>query len=169
MTPVVDSTCLIYLAKAGKLSLLKEVYGKIIIPEAVHEEVVSKGRKKGFLDAEIVEKAVAEGLIDVRELSEAQRKEVKRLGELAQIGRGEAEAIVLAKSEGSPLIVDDSTALGVARVYGVETLRTTSLILKAVSQRILTKRDAREIVEKLVAAKYRLRGDVLLEILRELR
>ncbi|MBQ3305608.1 MAG: hypothetical protein IJH03_13850 [Clostridia bacterium] len=36
---VVNSTPLIALAKAGKLELLKAMYGQVIIPEAVYKEV----------------------------------------------------------------------------------------------------------------------------------
>jgi len=168
MIPIVDSTCLIYLARAGKLSLLGAVYRRVATPQAVFREVVSKGKEKGFIDAEVIEKAVKEGLIEVRALSKAQLNEAERLCALAEIGRGEAEAIILAKSGGSPLVVDDSKALGVAEMYGIETLRTTSLILRAVSQGIITKRDAKEMIEKFVSTGYRLRGDVLLELLREL-
>lgn len=168
MIPVVDSTCLIYLARARQLNLLRAIYKRVAIPRAVYGEVVLRGKEKRFIDAEIVEKAVKGGLIEVKTLPKAQLREAKRLCALATIGRGEAEAIVLARGEGSSLIVDDSAALRVAEMYEVETLRTTSLILKAVGQGILTKRDARKTLEKFVAAGYRLRGEVLLELLREL-
>ncbi|HIE14938.1 TPA: DUF3368 domain-containing protein, partial [Candidatus Bathyarchaeota archaeon] len=52
--PVVDSSPLIYLAKVEKLSLLKELYGSLKIPQ-VYCEVVVRGKEKGFEDALRVE------------------------------------------------------------------------------------------------------------------
>ncbi len=165
---VADSTCIIYLAKVGKLDLPKAVYGKVLVPGGVYDETVRKGKEKGFIDAEIIEKAVREGLIGVRELSKAQKREAKHLRSLAAIGKGEAEAIILAKDSKSDLVIDDAVALGVARLHGLDTLWTTTLILKAVHRGFITKREGREIIEELVAAGYRLAEDVLVELLRVL-
>jgi predicted nucleic acid-binding protein len=40
---VSDSTPLIHLAKIGRLELLREFFGEIIIPEAVYRECVLEG------------------------------------------------------------------------------------------------------------------------------
>lgn len=39
---IVNSTPIIALAKAGKLDVLKAMYGQVIIPEAVFDEVTAK-------------------------------------------------------------------------------------------------------------------------------
>ena len=39
---IVNSTPLIALAKAGKLGVLKAMYGQVIIPDAVFNEVTAK-------------------------------------------------------------------------------------------------------------------------------
>ena len=44
---IIDSTCLIYLAKTGKLNLLKQIYKKVFIPKAVYKEIILKGKEKG--------------------------------------------------------------------------------------------------------------------------
>lgn len=165
---VADSTCIIYLAKVGKLDLPKVVYGTVLIPGEVYNETVARGKEKKFIDAEIVGKAVEEGLIVVKELSKTQKTEAKRLCSLAAIGRGEAEAIILAKDSKSELVIDDAVALAVAKLYGLKTLWTTTLILEAVRRGALTKRDGRRMIENLVTSGYRLSVDVLVELLREL-
>lgn len=165
---VADSTCVIHLARIGRLDLLKAVYGKVFIPREVYNETVKRGKERGFIDAEIIEKAIEEGLIEIKGLSEAQKKEVGRLCSLAAIGRGEAEAIVLARDSKFELVMDDAVALGVAKLYGLETLWTTTLILKAVRRGILAKQEGRKIIENLVTAGYQLAGDVLVELFREL-
>lgn len=165
---IADSTCIIYLAKVGRLNLLRALYGRVLIPKSVFDETFEKGKEKGFVEVKVIEKAVKNGLLEVRELSKSQKKEARELCSFAPIGDGEAEAIVLAKDMKSELVVDDLRAMDVARVHGIETLWTTTLIRKAISKKILTKKDARSLIEKLVAAGYRISEDVLLEVLREL-
>ena len=66
---VSNATPLIYLAKAKKLKILKEIYEIIIIPEQVKYEVVDKGKQLGEKDAYIIEKAIKEGWIKVHKTS----------------------------------------------------------------------------------------------------
>ena len=65
MSVVTNATPLIYLAKIGKLLLLKEIYGSVIIPEEVKKEVVDKGKELGEPDAFIIEQAIKEGWLKV--------------------------------------------------------------------------------------------------------
>lgn len=44
MTVVSNASPLINLARVGKLDLLRDLYGEIIIPDAVWHEVVKDGR-----------------------------------------------------------------------------------------------------------------------------
>jgi predicted nucleic acid-binding protein len=46
------------LAKADRLGLVLSLFEEILIPEAVYEEVVSKGKRLGQADALLVEKAI---------------------------------------------------------------------------------------------------------------
>ena len=46
MNVIVNSTPLIELSKIRRLTLLRDVYGKIIIPEEVHSEVVIHGAEQ---------------------------------------------------------------------------------------------------------------------------
>jgi len=46
MIVVSNSSLLIALAKIGKMHVLKEVFGEVLIPEAVWYEVVVKGKRK---------------------------------------------------------------------------------------------------------------------------
>lgn len=55
MKVVSNSTPLISLAATGQLDILKDIFSKIIIPEAVFEEVVSFG--KGLPGSREVEEA----------------------------------------------------------------------------------------------------------------
>ncbi len=55
MIVVCDSTVLIGLAKLGKLELLREVFSKVCIPEAVFHEVAEKGANNP--GSEVIKKA----------------------------------------------------------------------------------------------------------------
>lgn len=43
MIVVADATPLIYLAAIGKFDLLRDLYGRISIPDAIYDEVVTQG------------------------------------------------------------------------------------------------------------------------------
>lgn len=167
MRAVADSTALIYLAKIGRLELLK-IYAEVFITGAVYEETVIKGLKKGFLDAKIIRGEIEKGAIKLKKLSEEQQKEAQELMKFAEIEAGEAEAIVLAKNLKSELLLDDLVAQGAAKALGLEPLWTTSFVLKLLSEKKLQKKEARKIIEKLVDAGYRISGDVLIELLKRL-
>jgi len=48
---ICNSGPLIYLAKLNRLDLLADLYGSVIIPRAVHDEVVVFGKQRGHVDA----------------------------------------------------------------------------------------------------------------------
>ena len=51
---IADSTALIHLSRIGKLYLLQQLFTKVIVPEAVYDEVVIQGRAKNMANAEII-------------------------------------------------------------------------------------------------------------------
>ncbi|MFH2109769.1 MAG: hypothetical protein ABIJ47_00760, partial [Candidatus Bathyarchaeota archaeon] len=63
---VSDSTPLIYLAKIGRLDILKGVFKSIYVPEAVFDEAVTQGKAHNIVDAFIIEKAVGDWIIKER-------------------------------------------------------------------------------------------------------
>ena len=62
MSDVVSNvTPLIYLAKIGKIDLLRKVFKEVFIPEEVKVEAGDEGKKLGEKDAYIIEKAINDG------------------------------------------------------------------------------------------------------------
>jgi uncharacterized protein len=99
---ICDSTVIIGLAKIGKLDLLKQIYGEVYIPEAVFIEVAVEGKEKNGA------KETAE-LEWIKNKSVNDRRVVEML--LAELGRGEAEVLVLGKELNADLlIIDDEKA-----------------------------------------------------------
>jgi len=46
MIVIADSTCFISLARVSKFDLLKELFGEIVVPQAVFEKVVHRGKNR---------------------------------------------------------------------------------------------------------------------------
>ena len=102
MKVVCDSTVLIGLAKIGNLELLEKIFGEIFVPNAVFVEVVERG--KGRAGAREVQDARW-----IRKRTVKDNRTVEML--VAEMGRGEAEVLVLGKELNADwLILDDERA-----------------------------------------------------------
>ncbi|MBE0523221.1 MAG: hypothetical protein IBX40_02635 [Methanosarcinales archaeon] len=157
---VSNSTVLIYLAKIGKLALLKELFREVSIPTEVFAEVVIRGKEQQHPDAFIVESAVKEGWIYV--------KDIEAVGELEEFGidLGEAQAISLAKSLGIPVLLDQTHARIAAKALGLRPSGTIFVLLAALRKKFLTYEDYPDSLQDLVKAGFRMSDGVYLEALR---
>jgi predicted nucleic acid-binding protein len=81
------------------------------------------------------------------------------------VGQGEADAIAIAEALKTAVLMDDRVAVDLARMRGVETRWTTSVVLEAYRRGVLDRKAARGAVEDLVASGLWIRQDVLLRIL----
>ena len=162
---IADSTALIHLSRIGKLSLLQRLFTKVIIPEAVYDEVVIQGRAKNIANAEII---ATQDWIIRKKLSEKHLDEAKSLYKNTPLGMGEAEAIIMAKAENTILLLDDKVGAKIAQSFGIETYWTTSVILKAAADKTITKDEAKNIIKELVRTGYHLKPEILLKIMEHL-
>ncbi|WP_240703259.1 DUF3368 domain-containing protein [Thermococcus indicus] len=120
---VSNSTPLIHLAKIGRLELLREFFGEVLIPKAVYRECVLEG--KGSRDAELIENA---DWIKVVEINDETLKKSLML----ELDEGESEAIVLAiESKAELLLIDDYDGREVARALGLKVTGTIGVLLRA--------------------------------------
>ena len=60
MIVISDSTPLIHFGTIKRLDLLRSMYGRIFITEAVHREVVTEGITLGKMDAILIEKEIGD-------------------------------------------------------------------------------------------------------------
>ncbi len=157
---VSNSTVLIYLAKIGKLNLLKRLFKKILIPAEVFNEVVIRGKEQQHFDALIVEKAVEEGWIEVKDITA--NKELEGFG----IDPGEAQAISLAKSVGVPVLLDQTHARIAARALGLKPRGTIFVLAAAMRKKLLSYEEYLDLLEALVKAGFRMSDEVYLEAVR---
>lgn len=117
MRIVSNASPLINLARIGKLDLLRELYGELIIPEAVWHEVVVEGAGQPGADQVKASHWIKSQAVTNRQLQQALRQE---------LDAGEAEAIALAvELNAELLLMDEHLGREVARHLG---LRYTGLI-----------------------------------------
>jgi predicted nucleic acid-binding protein len=60
---VSNTTPLIYLSKADKLTILKDLFGNVYIPTEVYSEAVESGLSKGYSDAQKIDTACKDWII----------------------------------------------------------------------------------------------------------
>ncbi len=142
------------------MNLLRELFQIVLIPNAVYEVVVGKGREKGFADAEIVGKAIRDGWVRV--------VNVQTEKEFEEIEKGESEAIELALRESLDLLVDDSTARTIATSLGVKSMGTLRVLYLAVKNGLISKSDAKKTLNLMISEGFRLSIEVFSRFLEEL-
>lgn len=126
MIVVSDATPLIALAKIGQLGLLQDLFGTIIIPQMVYDEVVTNAPQRAGA-AEIRDAA----WISVHPL--ADQSKVAYLN--ADLDAGEAESLVLADEIGADwILLDEVKARLVAEFLGLHYIGTLGVLLLAKSK-----------------------------------
>jgi len=157
---VSDSSPLIWLAKIGRLKLLKSLFGRVIIPRRV---LVETTLEKEFADSILIGRAVEEGWIEVREVD----ADAGLLSNVTGLHPGEAEAILLARKLGTELIVDEREASATAQMLGVRPVGTIAVLLLALREQQLTLFEFKESLDNLVASGFWLQVDVYGKVLEE--
>ena len=136
-----NSSPLIFLAKINRLYIIKKLFNSVIIPVEVKGEILTEEKA----DSKIISKAIEGGWIKVDSL--------KNTLDL-KLGKGESAAINLAKEKKDILIIDDASGAKAANSLGIKTIRTTTIILRALKNRIISKRDAIDLINKIIDFGY---------------
>lgn len=122
MTAVVNTSPLIVLTKLQRLDLLPALYGDIVIPQAVADEVMAK--------PELVTPEL-QRLLDGSSVRVAENRTLVRTLTL-DLGTGEAEAIAVAAEIGDALLVmDDLDGRRVARALGLSMTGVLGVLVEA--------------------------------------
>ena len=159
---VSNASPLIYLAKVGRMGLLRKVFGEVLIPDEVKVEVVDRGKELGEGDAYVVERAINEGWLKV--LS-AESMEIP-----IRLERGEAAVLSLAKKLGlREVLVDEVSARTAARLLDLTPRGTVFVLLMALERRELDLNEFLETLSKMIRQGFRLKEEVYVEVVREAR
>jgi len=140
-----NSTPLIILSKIGELEILKNLYGEIIIPRAVFEEVTIKSDAIKNLS-----------WIKILEVQDKSNRKIYQ----AKLHDGEVEVMMLAKEISADLlIIDDNAAKKFAKFLGFTVTVTLGVLLKAKSEKIIS--EVRQILEKMLAEKFYISEEII--------
>jgi uncharacterized protein len=168
---VSDTSPLIWLAKIGKLKLLKELFGEVLISEQSYSEAVEKGLEEGFSDAFVIKDACDQGWITIKQLDKKQVEFCQKIMRHSfELHLGEAQAIVLAREAGKDtlLLMDDSSGRAFAEACGLKVKGLLYVILASMRSGLLDKAEAKETVLTLVQKGFRIEAKFLARIIQEI-
>lgn len=150
---IADAGPLLALAKLDLLNLLEQLFGVVLIPEAVYNECLAKSG----LDSQRIQQAVENQQLKIilEAVDKADRLKLSR-----SFGDGEQAAIRLAlQQEASLLILDDQLARKQAAKLGLAFIGTVRLLVIAEQHKLLA--SAEQAVENLQQAGYRVSLEIL--------
>jgi uncharacterized protein len=153
---VADAGPLIYLSDAGILHLLRDLYGGVLIPREVYDEVVVRGQGEPGSS-----EVACSSWIRVSDRSLASPL---RLSLLAELDAGEAAAITLAVENAVLVLLDERKGRTVAKRLGLQVRGTLGVLVEA------KKRGQVELVgpllQQLIVAGFRISETIKEEVLR---
>lgn len=123
---IVNTTPLIALCHVGQLTVLQKLYGEIMIPKAVYQELSAK-------EDSICRKQVDSSLdwIHVESIENEMAKAMYK----TQLHEGEVEVMILAKEKcADVVIIDDANAKKHAKYLGLPVTGTLGVLVKAKKQ-----------------------------------
>jgi uncharacterized protein len=129
---------LIALGKLRRLGLLHQLYGVVLIPPEVYQEVVVNGLRLGAPDADAVYFLIQREQIRIAPVTLADDDPLLMSG----IDLGEAEAIALARQQQADwVLIDNAHARSAAHSANVQCKGTIGILLQAFRAQLLTLTD----------------------------
>lgn len=155
MIVVSDTTPLSELAKVGKLELLRDVFGRVIVPQEVYKEV-TRGTHPAV--------ALVKSATWIEVLSVQNTSQVAILQKTAKIHLGEAAAIILAEQLGAQqVLIDDLKARRVAQQRLLPVNGTVGTLLLAKDSGLITQ--VKTILDDLIAVGKRISPKLYQQVL----
>ena len=154
MKPLVfDATPLIYITRAGLSKVFEDLEDEKLTSPHVKREVVDEGRGKGVPDAVILEKMFRDNVFKVTEVKN--QEFLASLLETRGLHVSDAEVLAIARERDGIAVIDDEVARKTARIYGVSYVGTSYILMRAVSQGLVTKERAKQAINEMIFAGWR--------------
>ena len=125
---IVNSTPLIALCNADLLNILKEIYGSIIIPKAVFDEVTTKKDSACLQIKQNLDWITVETITNIED-----RKMYK-----AKLHAGDVMILAQADPKAVLVIIDDNAAKKTAKYLGLTVTGTLGVLIKAKQSGIIS-------------------------------
>jgi hypothetical protein len=156
-----DSSPLIAFHKKNELDLLKLLFNKLIIPQAVYDELTSGNNFKN--QQKRLKKAIEEGWIIVKKLKEFKLPDLN-------LGKGEKQAINLClELKNSLLLIDEKKGSSIAKTFGINTLGTLGILLLIKKKKIKSKDQIFENLNNLLKENFYLSSEVITLFLKKIK
>ena len=140
MIVVTNTSPIINLAAVGQLGLLRQLYGQIVIPQAVYAEIVGRGAGQPGAD-----EVAASDWIRTRQV--VNRTTVAALQ--LELDDGEAEAIALAvEASADLLLMDEALGRAIAARFGLRFIGLLGCLVEAKNKELVSA--VRPIVDDLI-------------------
>lgn len=165
MTIVSNTSPVVLLAKIKKLILLKELYNEVLLPPWVKVECIDRGKEQGATDVVEIEKGVRDGWIKLVQLQGREAELVEELVEGARLGRGEAEALALARFRRMKVVLDDKEARAIAEAWDESYVGTITILFESFVQKLISYGELIEDLTKLGRAMW-ISPEVITDIIR---
>lgn len=140
---------------------MKILFKKIIIPEAVHEELILIPKKQEE-QIKILKEAIKIGWIIVKKLKNFKIKDLN-------LDKGEKEAINLCFEVENPLLfIDEKKGSSIAKAFEIQTLGTLGTLIIAKKRGLKTRKDLLENLDILIKKNFYLSSEVITMFLKNI-
>lgn len=156
MPVVSDSGPLIHLAQINQISLLKRIFGRVLIVLPVKREVVDEGIRGAYPDAKLVGEALGEGYIVVHRTGRRLTSRASKLAKQEDVSESDALTLLLAKTLEKPLLTDEKALSMLAKMYSLEVWNTWTVLLEALRKKFIEKSQIREAIYELGERRHKL-------------
>lgn len=140
---IIDSSTLILAAKTGLLDHIIKNKELEITNKVKEESIVAK---ESF-DSKIIEQRISENKIKVKEIKDVELYD--KLIKDFNLGKGEAEAIVLASEKNKTILVDDKKAINSCKILNIKFATALNILVKLHKDNKIKKEETRIILNKL--------------------
>lgn len=149
---VTNASPLVFATKVpGILELLREMYDKFLVPNAVYEEIVERGLES---EKEHV-KENTKRLEKVIEQDDFVRMNVEVKKQRKGLGKGENAAIELSKSEKvQEILIDERKDVQIAKSQGLKPVPLPAVLIKAFKNARISKKKCKNLLDKLLVENY---------------
>lgn len=150
MIVISDTTPILSLIKAGKLGLLEMLYQRVMIPEAVFDELTSNTAYKAEK-----EEIVRCTFLSIEKVDNIESVDILR--NVTGLDEGESEALVLYREKKADLLlIDEHKGRSVAKKMSVEHIGTVGILMMAYDEGFMMAQEVKETLETLLARDIRL-------------
>ncbi|GBF09064.1 predicted nucleic acid-binding protein [Aeropyrum pernix] len=158
-----NSSVIIALAEINMANIISVLNIEIIVPHAVYEEVVTKGRSRP--GSKELETLINQGKVKV--LAPKNRALVEALHD--PLGMGESEAIALAVEHGCMLALDDRIARSKAKSMNLKVIGTIGLLRLTYSKGLIGRDMLIQALRELKEHGFRISDKIINEVLKKLK